>query len=209
MKKLTLSIACPLIALLAVNNAHAASLITNGDFESSITNLTTPLGWAATGGASTEVMAFKLHSVVPAASGDWAIDLGGSGTDVDNGGSLSQTFSILDPGTYVFEFDYSNESHHTSFFADFSWSLSGVANDGATLLGIGGGYTTFTQEYLITSTGNTTVTFSDIIGNGHAYDAIIDNVSFHVKPVPAPPVALLLGSGLIGLIRMRNKQVSA
>ncbi len=209
MKKRTIFITCLFTALSPFSIA-SASLILNGDFEStSGSAISIPDGWNVVG-INALPKAYENHSVVPAASGEWAVDLGPSGTDSENGGTLFQTFSVNQQGKYVFSFDYSNESHNSSQLADFNWSLSGLINDGNSLFNIGGGYSTFTKEYDIGSLGDITVSFSDIIGNGHAYDAIIDNVSFSLEsvsvvPEPMPFTLFGLGLALLGFFKAYKK----
>lgn len=187
------------ISLVAIASTVQANLVVNGDFESTSVNGTTPDGWIASGFSVSGPQAYTGNPVVPPASGSWALDLGPSGTDANNGGTASQTFNVAAAGMYTFSFDYTNERNSTSFpFADFSWSLSGAATDSATLLGVGGAYQTFSNSYLINAPGNVTVSFTDIVGNGHSYDAVIDNVSFTAVPEPTSFVmfcaALLAGA---------------
>jgi hypothetical protein len=183
-----------------------ASVIVNGDFESTTASGTVPDGWIGSGGNPTNPAAYQNDTAVPPASGMWALDLGPAGSDGANGGSIAQTFSVTVVDSYTFSFKYSNELNDPIYFADFSWSLSGAVNDSGTFLNIGGGYATFSRTYLIAAPGDITVTFSDIVGRGDKYDAIIDDVSFAL--VPEPEAAMLIGLGcLCGVILWRAKGV--
>lgn len=187
------------LALMAMTTPSNANLIVNGDFESTSLHKSVPDGWEVYGFNVQSPLAFRNNSVVPPASGSWALDLGPAGIDDENGGTISQTFSVSAPGNYVFSFDYTNELHHASFVADFSWFLTGVVTDSATLTGIGGGYQAFSNSYVVSSSGDITVGFHDIV-SGQQYDAVIDNVSFvPAVVVPEPSSGPMLLIGIIGL----------
>ena len=188
------------LVLMAITTPADADLIVNGGFE-----LTTgpspsvPDGWEVYGFTERSPLAFRNNSVVPPASGSWALDLGPHGHDEKNGGTISQTFSVSAPGTYAFSFDYTNELNHASFVADFSWFLTGAVTDSATLTGVGGGYQNFSNSYVVSSSGDVTVGFQDII-SGQLYDAVIDNVSFvPISVVPEPSSYAMFLIGMLGL----------
>ena len=188
------------LVLMAITTPANADLIVNGGFE-----LTTgpspsvPDGWEVYGFNVKSPLAFRNHSVVPPASGSWALDLGPAGHDEENGGTISQTFSVSAPGTYAFSFDYTNELNHASYLADFSWFLTGAVTDSATLTGVGGGYQNFSNSYVVSSSGDVTVGFQDII-SGQLYDAVIDNVSFvPISVVPEPSSYAMFLIGMLGL----------
>lgn len=185
-------------------SVHAA-LITNGDFESTTTPGTVPDGWNASGGNPTLPFAYTGDPAVPVSSGAWAVDLGPSGVDSENGGTLFQTFMVTLPGTYLFSFDYTNEHNDGSDLADFFWSLSGVLTDGETFTDIGGGYSNFSRRYDIGSPGALTVTFGDIVGKTGGYDAVIDDVSFTALSVPIPSPSLLMLAGAAALMAARRR----
>ena len=181
---------------MAITTQANANLIVNGDFESTIGQASVPPGWDVSGFNVSSPNAWRNNGVVPPASGSWALDLGPSGVDEENGGTISQTFSVSAPGTYAFSFDYTNELNHASDLADFSWFLTGAVADSATLTGVGGGYQNFAKSYVVSSPGNVTVGFQDII-SGQVLDAVIDNVSFVSVPEPSSCVMVLIG--MIGL----------
>ena len=187
------------LVLMAITTAANANLIVNGDFESTTLNPSVPNGWEAYDFVLRRPLAFENNNVVPAASGSWALDLGPAGVDGDNGGTISQTFSVSAPGTYAFSFDYTNEANHASYLADFFWSLAGAVTDSATLTGVGGGYQNFSNSYVVSSSGDVTVGFQDIISGQH-YDAVIDNVSFvPISVVPEPSSYAMFLIGMLGL----------
>lgn len=184
-----------------------AGLIVNGDFESTTVNNSIPFGWTAVS-PNTPPKAYTGNPVVPPASGSWALDLGPSGSDALNGGTISQTIFVPTAGTYLFRFDYTNERNLTSQLADFSWFLSGAITDTETLTGVGGGYVNFSRQYFISAPGNVTVGFNDIVGNGHSYDAVIDNVDFasvSANPVPEPASWAVFLCGALGLTLRRQR----
>lgn len=184
----------PLLFLAASMNSPAhAQLVENGDFEASIASAAVPSGWAVDGGNPAVPAAYTGDPTVPPSSGVWAVDLGPSGVDSQNGGRIFQTILVNIPGTYRFSFDYTNEFSNGASLADFFWSLAGLVEDGETLLDIGGGYQTFERTYSVMSTGNITITFGDVIGGG-GLDAVIDNVSFAAVPLPAPISMLAIAS---------------
>ena len=187
---------------MAITTAANANLIVNGDFESTILNPSVPNGWEAYDFNVRRPLAFESNGVVPPATGSWALDLGPSGVDEENGGTIAQTFTVSDPGTYVFSFDYTNELHHASYLADFTWFLTGAVADSATLTGVGGGYQHFSESFVVSASGDITVGFQDIISGQH-YDAVIDNVSFVSVPEPSSCVMVLIG--LIGLGFQRRR----
>jgi hypothetical protein len=190
------------LVLMAITTGANANLIVNGDFESTTLNPSVPNGWEAYGFNLRRPLAFRSNGVVPPASGSWALDLGPSGIDEENGGTIAQSFSVSAPGTYVFSFDYTNELNHASHLADFTWFLTGAVADSATLTGIGGGYQSFSKAYVVSSSGDVTVGFQDII-SGQAYDAVIDNVSFVSVPEPSSCVMVLIGMIGLGFRRRR------
>lgn len=183
----------------------AAQLVVNGDFENTTNPGTVPDGWSVLGGNPVPPRAFHLTAVVPRSSGEWALDLGPSGRDVENGGRIFQTFVVPKAGVYDFRFDYSNELNSPALLADFFWSLSGRVQDGQTLRRVGGGYVALTRRYTVSEPGNVTLTFGDIVGNG-GLDAIIDNVSF--AAVPLPPSAWLLGLATIALASRGRRRLA-
>ena len=188
--------------LIAITTPANANLIVNGDFESSTQHAGVPNGWGVYDFVDRFPSAFTGSSVVPPASGSWALDLGPSGRDDENGGTISQTFSVSAPGTYAFSFDYTNELNHALFLADFSWFLTGAVTDSATLTGVGGGYQNFSKSYVVSSSGDVTVGFQDII-SGQLYDAVLDNVSFVSVPEPSSCVMFLIGMLGLGFRRRR------
>jgi len=195
------------LVLLAITTPANASLIVNGSFESTTggSDYGKPDGWVVSNTAGKSYgnpKAFKRPAAVPPASGSWALDLGPTGIDVDNGGSISQTFSVSAPGPYAFSFDYTNEENHASKLADFSWSLTGAVTDGATLSDVGGGYQNFSKSYVVSSSGDVTVSFQDII-SGQVNDAVIDDVSFVRLPEPSSCVLFLIGMLGLGFRRRR------
>ena len=185
------------LVLMAITTPANADLIVNGGFE-----LTTgpspsvPDGWEVYGFNDRSPLAYTGSSVVPPASGSWALDLGPSGRDEENGGTISQTFSVSAPGTYAFSFDYTNELNDALRLADFSWFLTGAVADSAMLTGVGGGYQNFSKSYVVSSSGDVTVGFQDII-SGQIFDAVIDNVSF--VSVPEPSSCVMFSIGMLGL----------
>jgi len=185
---------------MAISTPADADLIVNGGFE-----LTTgpspsvPDGWEVYGFTERSPLAFAGSNVVPPVSGSWALDLGPAGHDEENGGTISQTFSVSGPGTYLFSFDYTNELHDAIRLADFSWFLTGAVVDSAILTGVGGGYQNFSTSYVVSSSGEVTVGFQDII-SGQVFDAVIDNVSFvAISVVPEPSSCVMFSIGMLGL----------
>ena len=209
MKKHILSGGLLFLSLLLFDSNARAGLIFNGDFESSTSNTAVPEGWTVSGFNVRSAGAFTGNPVVPVASGSWAVDLGPSGRDTDGGGTISQTFAVSTTGLYRFSYDYTTESNLASSLADFSWSLTGAVADSETLNGIGGGYENFTRSYQVNAPGDITVSFTDIIGNGHSYDAVIDNVSFSrlsSNVVPEPSCIAIFFTGILGLsLRRRHR----
>lgn len=196
------------LLMLPFGSNAKAGLIFNGDFESSTLNTAVPEGWTVSGFNRRSAGAFTGNPVVPVASGAWALDLGPSGTDTDGGGTISQTFAVSTAGLYQFSFDYTNESNLSSRLADFSWSLTGTVTDSETLNGVGGGYENFSRSYQVNAPGNITVSFTDIVGNGHAYDAVIDNVSFSRLSsgvIPEPSSIAVFLTGVMGLSLRRRR----
>lgn len=191
------------IFLIVISSSAKGELIVNGGFESSVNNQI-PDSWDAMTPNTIMPRAFTGNPVVPPSTGSFAVSLGPSGIDASNGGTLSQSFSVPTSGIYTFSFEYTRENF-SSELAIFSWSLSGAINDSDTISGIGDGYETFSQSYSISTPGNITVGFTDIIGNGHAVDAVIDNVSFAVTAIPEPSGGVLLAMGMALLAQKRRK----
>lgn len=190
------------LVLMAITTQANANLIVNGDFESTTQYAGVPIGWVVYGFNERSPAAYTGTNVVPPASGSWALDLGPSGVDEENGGTISQTFSLSAPGTYAFSFDYTNEENHALRLADFEWFLTGAVTDSATLTGVGGGYQNFSKSYVVSSPGDVTVGFQDII-SGQPYDAVIDNVTFVSVPEPSSCVMVLIGMIGLGFRRRR------
>ncbi len=140
----------------------SATLINNGDFELGRGSTPVPVGWIGSNGNPFVPAAYSGDPVVPPSSGSWAVDLGPSGYAFENGGTLSQSFMVPEAGHYTFRFDYTNELNDPVGFADFSWSLTGLVNDGGTFVDVSGGYATFSRLLAVTSAGSITVAFTDL-----------------------------------------------
>lgn len=195
----------------------SASLIVNGGFEdqpnwgngvlgdSGFTALTGSQipGWSIVSGH-----AVTIHntSIYPTITGNYSVNMDGEGYNGVNA-NLFQDFSTVNAIQYELVFDWetwnSNTTPHLEvsiidtltsnilYQENMSWA-SGLHHEMATFYGTGNTFRLQVQENPESGV------------NDNSY--IVDNISITtVSSVPVPPAVWLFGSGLIGLIGIRNK----
>jgi choice-of-anchor C domain-containing protein len=217
MKPYWLALAVSLIV--APTAANAASVITNGSFETG--NLSNPATFSTLGAGSTDLTGWTINSgsidyiggYWEAQEGDRSLDMSGLGA-----GSISQDFATT-PG----------QAYNVSFYVaanpdggpDAKGLRSAVGGDNGQIVSVDVFYPTVASTRpgpmnfvpvaysFIADSATTTLSFLSLVGT--PFGMALDNVS--VSAVPLPPALLLLGSGLVGLgllgRRKRNNAATA
>ena len=189
----------PLVALLLIEvNAANAAIIVNGDFETDISAITSPIpSWNGDGAIETSDSAFGTfgpHSGYGFAAFNSAGGLG----------AIDQTIATVLGQTYVLEFWLASDGQPTNQFqalwnSDILFSQSNIPTQGYQL------YT-----YLVTGTGSDTLNF---FGQNNTGSLSLDDVSFFeatalpLAPVPEPAtLAIWGGLSLLGLASSWRKK---
>ena len=207
MKNIVLTAA--LLAASAVS-AQAATIVTNGSFESTPTPLTATSswalfdsieGWTAGAGEKIEVQSDPTLSVIDAQDGSNYVELHSNGLM-----TMSQVIS-LGAGRHELSFFYSTREN-TVGDNDMSFSIAGLV-DGAVLDAPNldlprGSWTEIAASFTVLTAGDYTLSFSSLTGPNEGRGALIDNVS--VAAVPVPAAGLLLLTALGGAAAMRRKK---
>jgi hypothetical protein len=117
-------------------------------------------------------------------------------------GTLSQTLTILDPGTYEVAAWWFNSGQSPN---DFNVTFDGV--EGINLVNPPGFPPYEEFSFLVSSTGGP----ADLVlgfRNDPGFDAFDDISVVEVSSVPEPATLTLLSSGLLGLAMMRRRKLS-
>lgn len=197
--------------------AQAVSLLTNGSFEdltgwspptrdTMILPLgsTTMTGWTVIG---ENVARQEIGWIGPgnpfslsASKGSYFLDLTGD-KDASPFGGVQQTV-YLDAGQYQLTFDlgssltYGVPSGITAIAGTTTLSFTSPLTGNNV-------WTPCTMPFTVASSGSTIISLT---GNaGHSYIGL-DNVIVEASSVPIPPTALLLGTGLVGLLALRRRR---
>ena len=166
----------------------SASFFDNFDSETLATNYIGFANWNVTQGTVDLIGQPGFYDFLP-----------GNGRYVDLDGSSSQagymtTKNTFGAGSYILSFDLAGSQRGDTNIVDvnfggFATSITKNSNDP---------FQTYT--YNVTFNTPSTLTFHN--QGGDNVGALLDNVS--VSSVPVPPSAILLGSGLLGLVGLRR-----
>lgn len=230
----SLFLAATLAATFTAGLASAASIVTNGDFETSFAtpgirnggqtfddlnvsgpswNIWTAIpGWTNTSGAGIEIQSDRTLRQIDAQSGSHYVEL-----DSNNNSSMAQDI-MLGTGLHQLSFYYSPRtanvlSNGISFGIDGVLASENVIGPNAEAGYAVGTWTQITRDFTVTTAGTYTLSFgaltrSDSIGG------LLDTVSVTaltppgggtpVAPVPLPAGMVLMASGLAGLAGIRR-----
>jgi hypothetical protein len=206
-----------LITALVAFPASAANLLTNGDFEGSTSNFTTPPGWYNIG--HTEgVIAYDLVGM-PDFDGEQMYVFGGVSSNgfLSIGEGIGQNVATTAGDIYRLEFGYTGENCFGCTTV-FTVNIGGFSMDYTIVADASGFFhkpftVTEIADYVATG-GNTAITFtvksSTNLGNN---DPIIDRVIFEKTgttnvggiPEPATWAVMLTGFGLAGAALRRRR----
>ncbi len=201
-------------AMAMASASTASNLLTNGNFEGSTSETTTPPGWTNIGHMD-GVIAYSLFGT-PAYDGSYYYDIGGFGGALPAGGDgIEQTVATVAGQAYTLTFGLSGENGSGVELADVN--IGGKLTQ-YTLTVDGSGpfkmpFATDTISYVATGP-TTTIAFtvdaaSPAFGNN---DPLIDGVIFSPTGVPEPTTwaMMLAGFGMAGAaIRRRRTAISA
>lgn len=192
-----------------------ANLLTNGGFESSSSNFTTPPGWFNLGHTEGVLLYAQIPSQ-PISEGLNFYSIGGAGNNgtASVGEGIAQTFATQVGASYRVSYAYSGENGTGWATETLRVAAAGSFVDHV-LVPTGTNF--FTRPWssgvldFVASGSSTTLSFTlqDISGGGpHNNDPLLDGVSVVLTAVPEPPFALLWVAGLL-LLGARARLVTA
>lgn len=214
----TLAVASVLLAA----PVSAATIVTNGSFESGVPGNTPGLnngalfsdlnssgaswdrwtdidGWRTVSGSGIEIQSNRTLSTIDAQDGTHYVEL-----DSNSNSRMVQTVG-LKAGSYLLSFWYSPRTGAASTNA-IEYNLGGIVGGKVTngILGATvGTWTEILQKVVIKKSGQYDLYFAGV-GISDSYGGLIDNVS--VAPVPLPAAGFGLMAALGGLAALRKRR---
>lgn len=206
--------------------ASAASIVTNGSFEtgvpgnvgglnfnSNFNNLNTSgsswdvwkslNGWTSMSGPGIEVQSNRTLSTINAQEGTRYVELDSNGNS-----SMGQNVA-LQAGRYLLSFWYSpRTSNANTNGIEYAVGnlVSGAVTNGNPAGAVPGTWTLVSALFTVKSAGSYLLAFG-ASGRNDTYGGLIDNVAIDPAPVPLPAagVGLMLGLGSLAAMRRRRK----
>lgn len=220
------AVACAALSVTVSLPASAASIVTNGSFEtgvpgnvgglnfnSNFNNLNTSgsswdvwkklNGWTSLSGPGIEVQSNRTLGTIDAQEGTRYVELDSNGNS-----SMGQNVA-LQAGRYLLSFWYSpRTSDPKTNGIEYSVGslVSGAVTNGNPVGAAAGTWTLVSALFTVKNAGSYLLAFG-ASGRNDTYGGLIDNVAIDPAPVPLPAagVGLLLGLGSLAAMRRRRK----
>ena len=190
----------------AIGSVQAASVVSNGSFETAGASSGLAADWTV---AEAVV---ERRADRGASDGDWAMLFGTGG---GNTGAISQVLNIQQGLAYILTFDLGMYWGAGAGPQNFQYKVTEIGGSGFGLRNetvttenltntpLINNWETHTDGFISNTTNQVLLEFIDL-SSGAGYDIALDNVS--VDPVPLPPAAWLLGSALFGLLAVGKRK---
>ena len=192
----------------AIGSAQAASVVTNGSFETAGATVDDAAGWSVDAGVA------QRRADRGASDGDWAMlfNTGGGAN-----GTISQVLTVDTRLVYNLTFDLgmfwgAGEGPQTMRYKVTEVGGAGLRNEVVTTENLTNtplinNWEGQFDQFISFASGRTVdvlLEFIDESTNNGGFDLALDNVA--VNPVPLPPAAWLLGSALFGLLSIGKRK---
>ncbi len=187
--------------------SHAETVMFRDNFNNDHLRLNgTPRGWTVTSGTVDIIGRRNGHSFYNLVPGHGAyIDMDGS-TNAQGTIQTVRTFEFTPGNTYTLSYQLAgsqrgDDNAVTALFGPGVTFSSTHTNSVTHSLASAVGFTTFTEQFTVSSTITAALIFAAVSSASDSMGLLLDNVklSYHLTPVPLPGAALLMLSGIAGL----------